>query len=203
MATVKLNKTELKRQKETLEQLNKYLPTLQLKKQQLQIELEAAALEIKAIDKQITAIIKDMEPWAALFTEYAMVDFKRALNYTAIDRESINTAGVDVPVFKAIHFPTLEYSFFITPTWVDEAIDKLRELVTFKQKRRIIEEKRSILADELRKTTIKVNLFEKRMIPQCRENIRIIKVFLGDMEIASICNAKIAKAKLTHKVRAL
>ena len=62
-----------------------------------------------------------------------------------------------------------------------------------------MKEKQDLLSEELRQTNIKVNLFEKRMIPECRENIRRIKIFLGDQEIAAICNAKIAKDKLKRK----
>ena len=60
-------------------------------------------------------------------------------------------------------------------------------------------ERLDLLCEELRQTSIKVNLFEKRMIPQCKENIRKIKIFLGDQEVAAICNAKIAKGKLKKK----
>jgi V/A-type H+-transporting ATPase subunit D len=56
-----------------------------------------------------------------------------------------------------------------------------------------------MLNRELVKTTQRINLYEKVLIPQCKENIRRIKVYLGDQQTAAVCRAKIAKAKLVAK----
>jgi V/A-type H+-transporting ATPase subunit D len=116
-----------------------------------------------------------------------------------IETELENVAGVDVPIFKNLVFEPFEYSFFIKPIWVDIAYEELRKMVVEREKLKIIRNRIKLLSEELRQTSIKVNLFEKRMIPQCKENIRKIKIFLGDQEIAAICNAKIAKDKLNRK----
>ena len=59
-----------------------------------------------------------------------------------------------------------------------------------------------MLRRELIKTTQRINLYEKLMIPETRENIRKIKVYLGDQQTAAVCRAKIAKGKLVAKAAA-
>ncbi|HNW83205.1 MAG TPA: V-type ATP synthase subunit D [bacterium] len=199
MSVIKLNKTELKTQKNLLAQLVKYLPTLQLKKQQLQAEVENSRNMETAI---LTAIDKRrnyMKTWAVVLSQKLTINVYQMVEIDQIFTETENVAGVDVKVFKDLSFKPFEYSFFIKPVWVDRAYEELRALVVDRERLRIIRERLDLLSEELRQTSIKVNLFEKRMIPQCRENIKKIKIFLGDQEIAAICNAKIAKDKLKRK----
>jgi V/A-type H+/Na+-transporting ATPase subunit D len=199
MSAIKLNKTELKVQKTLLAQLTKYLPTLQLKKQQLQAEVENA----KNIESSILAEIKKRKDfvsnWAVVLSQKLTINVYQMVEIKEIITETENIAGVDVRVFKDLKFEPFEYSFFIKPVWVDRAYEELRAIVVEREKLKIIRERLDLLCEELRQTSIKVNLFEKRMIPQCKENIRKIKIFLGDQEVAAICNAKIAKGKLKKK----
>ena len=199
MSVIKLNKTELKTQKNLLAQLVKYLPTLQLKKQQLQAEVENSRNMESVILAAIEKRKKYMSGWAVVLSQKLTINVYQMVEIDQIFTETENIAGVDVKVFKDLTFKPFEYSFFIKPVWVDRAYEELRALVVDREKLRIIRERLRLLSEELRQTSIKVNLFEKRMIPQCKENIRKIKIFLGDQEIAAICNAKIAKDKLKRK----
>jgi len=201
MADIKLNKTELKQQKNLLDQLRKYLPTLQLKQQQLQVEVDSLTPVIEEINNRILKLKAGVEGWSELLTEKE--DFV-IYELAVVDRvitELENIAGVDVPIFEKVEFKNIEYSLFMTPIWVDQAKDIMRDIVSLREEMRLIVRKQELLAEELRQTNIKVNLFEKRMIPECMENIRKIRIFLGDQEIAAICNAKIAKEKLDRKYR--
>jgi V/A-type H+/Na+-transporting ATPase subunit D len=199
MAVVKLNKTELKTQKYLLNQLTKYLPTLQLKKQQLQSEVEI----IKGNEAKVLAEIErkktEISKWSVLLSQKLTVNVYQMVQVEDVVTEVENIAGVDVPVFQIVAFREFDYSFFIKPIWVDKAKRDLRALVVEREKLKIIRKRLEIIAEELRQTSIKVNLFEKRLIPECKENIKKIKIFLGDQEIAAICNAKIAKDKLKRK----
>lgn len=195
MAQLRLNKTELKAQKTLLEQLTKYLPTLQLKKQQLQVEVEAVSGVMEALKTRLDDAKKQMSAWAELISE----EILSFAELTGVITEKDNIAGVDVPVFIKAEFRDKKYSFITTPVWFDRVIKELRMLASIREELAVAKDKKRLLAEELRQTSIKVNLFEKRMIPDCRENIRKIKIFLGDMEIAAICNAKIAKDKLERK----
>ncbi len=199
MAVIKLNKTELKTQKNLLAQLSKYLPTLQLKKQQLQAEVENSRNMAAAVEAEIARRKEAATKWAALLSRKLTLNIYQLVAVEEVLTEAENIAGVDVRVFKDIRFKPFEYSFFSTPIWLDRAFEELRALVAEREKLKIVHERFDILSEELRQTSIKVNLFEKRKIPECKENIKKISIFLGDQEIAAICNAKIAKDKLKRK----
>ncbi len=199
MAQLKLNKTELKNQKNLLDQLTKYLPTLQLKKQQLQAEVETCRGQVQRVEEEMGARYRKLDSWSILFSQRLTVDMFDYLEIAGITTDKENIAGIDVPVFTGISFKERPYGFFIMPVWLDKAIKELRELIALREKIKVMQKKLELLVEELRQTNIKVNLFEKRMIPECRENIRKIRIFLGDQEIAAICNAKIAKDKLKRR----
>jgi V/A-type H+/Na+-transporting ATPase subunit D len=78
-------------------------------------------------------------------------------------------------------------------------MEKLKELIVAKAKINVAEEKKAILEKELREVSIRVNLFEKILIPRTQRHIKKIKVFLGDQELASVAQAKVAKAKILKK----
>ncbi|HOU83650.1 MAG TPA: V-type ATP synthase subunit D [Spirochaetota bacterium] len=199
MAEIKLNKTEQKKQKNLLGQLTKYLPTLQLKKQQLQVEVDGVRTGAEDIMKEMQKVCDSMSSWSALLSQPLPFSVSSIVKVKEVVKTSENIAGVEVPLFESISFSILDYSYLFTPVWLDRAVVEFKALITLREKYKIIKEKLSLLEEELRQTNIKVNLFEKRMIPECKENIRKIKIFLGDQEIAAICNAKIAKDKLEKK----
>lgn len=199
MAVIKLNKTELKAQKTLLAQLSKYLPTLQLKKQQLQAEVENTKNMAAQIEAEIEKRKNFVAKWAVMLSQKLTVDIYKMVAVEKVVTEQENIAGVDVRVFKDLLFKPFEYSYFVKPVWLDTAYAELRKIVVEREKLKIVSERLALLAEELRQTSIKVNLFEKRMIPQCKENIKKISIFLGDQQVAAICNAKTAKDKLKKK----
>ncbi|MBP5436240.1 V-type ATP synthase subunit D [bacterium] len=199
MAVIKLNKTELKTQKNLLAQLSKYLPTLQLKKQQLQAEVENSRNMAAEVEAEIARRKGVVAKWAALLSRKLTFNIYQLVAVDEVVTDTENIAGVDVRVFKDVKFKPFEYSFFASPVWLDRAFEELRALAAEREKLKIVRERFDILSEELRQTSIKVNLFEKRKIPECKENIKKISIFLGDQEIAAICNAKIAKDKLKRK----
>ncbi|MFO8151104.1 MAG: V-type ATP synthase subunit D, partial [Trueperaceae bacterium] len=88
-----------------------------------------------------------------------------------------------------------------TPPWVDEAVELLERLTELRWRRQVLAEQRSRLADELRLTSQRVNLFEKVKIPEAQEALRIIRIALGDQQAAEVVRAKIAKAKSLERER--
>ena len=198
MADLRLNKTSLRGQMALLGQLTKYLPTLQLKKQQLQMDVEQATLLMEAKARDLAAAVAEMAVWKGLLGELQAYDWTEQVQVAEVKTGLENIAGVDVPVFQDVRFENTEYSLIATPELFEEAIERLRAAVRLREEIKVIRLRREFLEEELRQAKIKVNLFEKRMIPACRENIKRIRIFLGDMEIAALCNAKIAKAKLNR-----
>ena len=103
--------------------------------------------------------------------------------------------------FKQVIFKEKEYDLFRTPLWVDAALIVSKEMITNKAQLSIYERQCAILKEELRITTQRVNLFEKVKIPEVKENIRVIRIYLGDMQTAEVVRGKIAKAKIAKRER--
>ncbi len=199
MADVKLTKTELRDQQVKLERLKKYLPTLQLKKAMLQIEVNQAQSEIEQLFGEFALSNEKVGKYVPLLTERSAPDLFSAVKVHDVERSRENVAGVDIPLFERIHFEPAVYSLFDTPVWFESAILGIKELITIREKIKISKEKKHALEKELREVSIRVNLFEKILIPRALENIKKIKIFLGDQQLAAVCQAKVAKKIIQSK----
>lgn len=199
MAEVKLTKTELRLQQNRLVQLLKYLPTLQLKKAMLQAEVQEARLEIAKCEENYHRARKEIESYSALLTDKIALDVNKVLTITDLRKRYENIAGVEVPYFDGVTFQDVEYDLFSTPPWIDQAILGLRNLKEASLRIQVAQEKKAALEKELREVSIRVNLFEKILIPRAQTNIKKIKVFLGDMQLAAVSQAKVAKRKIEER----
>ena len=197
MAKIKLTKNELKNQRDDLKRFQRYLPTLQLKKQQLQMEMRACLDRIARNEQRETASKKQLASWLPLFGVEA--DAFRAADLVKVDHVEtgiLNIAGVEVPKFDRVVFVNVPYDLYAEALWIDDAVDALRRIIELRAERDVIRRQYELIRDELRVTTQRVNLFEKVKIPQCRENIRRIGIYLGDMDTSAVVRSKIAKSKL-------
>ena len=196
MAEVKFTKTELRDQQLKLDRLQKYLPTLQLKKAMLQMEVNQAQIEIEALMGQFALSQEKVGKYSPLLTERSATDLFSAVTVRQVETSHENVAGVDIPHFERVHFESATYSLFDTPIWFESAILGIKELIVIREKIRIAEEKKRALEKELREVSIRVNLFEKILIPRALDNIKKIKIFLGDQQLAAVSQAKVAKKKI-------
>ena len=205
MATVKLTKNEQKKQKDQLKQFLRYLPTLQLKKQQLQIVIRQIMREVEALLESQKRIIEDLQPWIGLFNENRVFGKGKSLSKVVVVdtvlKERGNIAGVPIPLFKELTFKEIEHDLSFYPLWVDYAIVVLKELARFDAMITTLRTQIALLEDELRITSQRVNLFEKVKIPETKENIRKIGIYLGDQQTAAVVRGKIAKKKLVKSAK--
>ncbi|HOO20470.1 MAG TPA: V-type ATP synthase subunit D [Kiritimatiellia bacterium] len=200
MGKVKNTKTELKAQRDALKRYKRYLPTLQLKKQQLQMEIrtvEQRVTEKKAEEEAARGALAD---WVKLYSE--PLDYLSWLSVESIEVEPGNIAGVAVRSLREIRFTRTAPDLWATPDWLDEGLSTLETLFRLRIERRLLEEQLRLLAEELRTTSQRVNLFEKVKIPECAENIRRIRIFLGDENTSAVVRSKIAKGKTVKKAAA-
>lgn len=193
MAKLKKTKNELKAQREALQRYHRFLPTLELKKQQLQREVRRAEAALREHTAQDEALLERLRPWAKLLT--SLPDLGAYVRIEAIDQEASNIAGVTVPVLTGVRFAKPEIDYFATPAWLEDAIEVLSELTSLRAEQRVLERRKELLGEELRITAQRVNLFEKVMIPRTEENMRIIRIALGDAQTAAVARAKLAKGK--------
>lgn len=198
MAKIKYTKNELKAQRDALARFTRYLPTLMLKKQQLQMELRGLEAQIDAKRGEEDTARAGLASWVKLFSEE--FDFTPYIQVDKIERSFGNIAGVNIPIFGSISFVEEIPDLFETAAWVDRGIEMLRQLISLRVERQIIEEQHRLLSDELRTTSQRVNLFEKVKIPECKEHIRVIRIFMGDQQTAAVARSKIAKGKSAEKI---
>jgi len=196
MTAIKLTKNELRMQEKKLGQLKKYLPTLQLKKAMLQAEVLEARLEIEQCKEVYKTAFDLVEENASLLSSRLSINLKDVVKIVELKKRHENIAGVEVPYFESVTFKKVNYNLFDTPPWVDAAIIYLRAACEAKMRILVAEEKKTALEKELRMVSIRVNLFEKILIPRAEKNIKKIKVFLGDQDLAAVSRAKSAKNKI-------
>ena len=201
MAEVKLTKTELRTQQVRLAQLKKYLPTLQLKKAMLQAEVNEVRAEIISLEEGYHTMRLTVSHSSSLLSERIGIDITQAAKIERLEKKYENIAGVDVPTLEQVVFLPFDYPLFTTPTWLDAVVRDLRKMAIARAEVLVAEEKKAALEKELREVSIRVNLFEKNLIPKATQNIKRIKVFLGDQELAAVAQAKVAKEKIEERKR--
>lgn len=199
MAQLKFTKNALRSEEVKLLQLQRYLPTLQLKKSLLQLELVASQSRIEKLKSEFMKAKEKVVDFAMLLSEKRGSNIFPYLEVSLVKKRYENIAGVELPVFEDIIFRDSDYGLFETPAWSDYAIIRLRHYIMLKEMLNVEEEKKHALRKELRDVSIRVNLFEKVLIPRISDNIKAIKIFLGDQELAAVARAKVAKAKIVLK----
>ena len=197
---IKLTKNEQKKQKDALKQFQRYLPTLQLKQQQLQAVIRECEAEIKRLKAEQEKARGALSSWIAVYGENGNFPEEKSISHLAvvdrIEKDRRNIAGVSVPVFRELVFKEIAYDLDEYPLWVDKAVIALRDIAKYDALVKTEEEKISLLSAELRTTTQRVNLFEKVKIPEAKENIRVIGIYLQDQQTAAVVRGKISKKKL-------
>ena len=196
MAKIKFTKTELKSQQDALKQFVRFLPTLQLKKQQLQMEVRLSTEELERNLAEQKELVDRMSSFLELFSSDAEVAFFEGLvRVRRVLTGEENIAGIAIPTFDRVEFEPADWDLFDTEWYVDDAVQALKDAVSLREAYKVLEEQHRLLSAELRSTSQRVNLFEKVKIPECKENIRRIRIMLGDLDTSAVARSKIAKKK--------
>jgi V/A-type H+/Na+-transporting ATPase subunit D len=194
MARVPLSKSQLSKEKESLASYRRYLPALDLKRQQLMGERLRARREIGAIRERIEAVVATAGEAIPMLAD-RRVNLEGLVRLEAVEYGTQNVAGVRLPTVERIKVVRAPYGRMVRPHWVDAVAERLVEAIRLRVEERIAEERLALLDVAVTRITQRVNLFEKVLIPQTQENIRRINVYLGDTERAAVVGAKIAKKK--------
>jgi len=199
MAKIKLTKNELKKQKDALKMYQRYLPTLQLKKQQLQMEIRGVEARLAHLVAAKEALERQFSSWVAVFSEENYARDNSGIPLLAlksIRTSAGNIAGVIIPIFDEAVFELGEYDYFETPLWVDRALELMKQALSADAEYQVVEKQKTLLAAELRITNQRVNLFEKVKIPETQNSIKMIRIYLGDQQTAQVVRGKISKKKV-------
>ena len=190
---------ELRQQRSALERFELFLPLLQLKQRQLQSAILETDGEYQELKEAADTIAENISAYSTVLNDISGVNINTLSEPEDVKTIRTNVAGVKVPVFESAEFPRAEYSLFATPPWVDRALSDHRKKNLHRVKLEILEQKLALLQAELKKVMQRVNLFEKIIIPEARENIRRIRIVLSDRMTAAVARAKFAKEKMEER----
>lgn len=189
--TYQFNKTSLQGLEKNLKMRQRTLPTLQSKESALRLEVKKAKDEIKELDEEVNRRIKAYDQMIALWGE-----FDTSLIHVDDVRMSIKKiAGVRVPVLDEVVYTTKTFSIYDSPKWFYDGFEQLKAIADVGIRQEFVRRKVDLLEYARKKTTQKVNLFEKVQIPGYQDAIRKIKRFMEDEENLSKSSQKIVKAK--------
>ena len=192
------NKTSLQGLEKDLKMRQRTLPTLQSKETALRLEVKKAKNELAELDEEVNRRIRDYDRMLALWGE-----FDTSLIHVDDVRMSIKKiAGVRVPVLDEVVYSTKEFSLFSSPKWFADGFEQLKAIADVGIRQEFVRRKVDLLEYARKKTTQKVNLFEKVQIPGYQDAIRKIKRFMEDEENLSKSSQKIVKGKREAEARA-
>ncbi|OED42900.1 V-type ATP synthase subunit D [Endozoicomonas sp. (ex Bugula neritina AB1)] len=195
MAKVALNKSALNKEKRSLKTFNRYLPALELKRQQLMMErkkAEVALVESREHLKEVEELVKRQLPMLA----HSDVPVDNLVRVTNVELTEENIVGTAVPLVKDITIALTPYSDLAKPHWVDFLVELLKQMVRLRIELQVRELRYKELDKATRTTSQRVNLFSKVLIPQTKKNIQKIQIYMSDQDRASVMNAKLSKGKV-------
>ena len=165
----------------------------------LQAEVNKAREELRQLKEVYEKEKREVLTHSQLLDDPAVHDIKTAFDVEEIFTSHENIAGIQVPVLEKLTFKDPKLSLVKSPLWIDTIIEMIRKLKHTYQKVIIGIEKKGILESELRVVSIRVNLFEKRLIPELEGNINQVRIFLGDQELQAVAQAKVSKEKILKR----
>ncbi len=185
------NKTSLTNLGKQLKVRQNALPTLKNKESALRVSVIAAKAEAQAQADALEAKMREYDYLAALWNEFE----PGLIRITDIHLKTVKIAGVKAPMLDGIDFSLEPFNAFVKPAWYADGVRILKELSTLGIESEVSEERRQILEFNRKKTTQKVNLYEKVQIPGYQEAIRKIKRYMEDEENLSKASSKIVKER--------
>lgn len=185
------NKTSLQGLEKNLKMRVRALPTIKNKESALRLEVKRAKDEIVRLEEELENRIASYDKMLALWGEFDT----SLLTVEDVKMDIKKIAGVRVPVLTEVIYQTKPFSVFSAPKWYADGLSELKNLAQVGIEREFCAQKLQLLEYARKKTTQKVNLFEKVQIPGYEDAIRKIKRFMEDEENLSKSSQKIVKAK--------
>ena len=183
------NKTSLTEMGKQLKVRQRALPTLQNKESALRLEVRKAKADSDRLTAELEEALKQYDYLAALWNEFE----PGLISIEDVDLYTKKVAGVKTPALGEIHYKIKHFNAFVKPAWFADGVAILKELSRLGIESEVYLEKARILDYHRKKTTQKVNLYEKVQIPGYQEDIRKIKRYMEDEENLSKASSKIVK----------
>lgn len=186
------NKTSLQQQEKALKMRLRTLPTIKSKESALRQQVKQTKREVDLLEEKLEQELRGYQGMVSLWDEFDA----SLITVDRVDLSMKKIAGVLLPVLDGIHYEVRPFSIFNAPSWWAEGIELLKTLATTGIKAEFLRLKMEYLEHARKKTTQKVNLFEKVQIPGYQDAIRKIKRFLEDEESLSKASQKIMRTNI-------
>lgn len=190
------NKTSLQLLNKQLKMRVRALPTIKSKESALRMEVKKTRAEVRELEDGLNREIASYELMFALWSEFNA----ELITVKDVELESRKIAGVKVPVLKNIDFAVKDFSLFNNPKWFYDGIELLKKMAKMGIELEFCMIKLGLLEYNRKKTTQKVNLFEKVQIPGYNDAILKIKRYMEDDENLSKSSQKILKNRMQNDV---
>lgn len=189
------NKTSLQQLDKQLKVRERSLPTIKSKESALRMEVKRTKDEMQKLELQLEKEIQSYNNMVALWNEFK----PDLIRVNDVQLSSKKFAGVIIPVLDEIDFEVGYYSLFNSPSWYTEGIELLKLLARTGIEAEFTGMKLDLLEHARKKTTQKVNLFEKVQIPGYQDAIRKVKRYMEDEESLSKASQKIMRNNLDKR----
>lgn len=189
------NKTSLQQQEKALKMRLRTLPTIKSKESALRQQVKQTKREVEELEAKLERELQGYQGMVSLWDEFDT-------SLIAVDRVDLSmkkVAGVLLPVLEGIHYEVRPFSIFNAPSWYAEGIELLKTLATTGIEAEFLRLKMEYLEHARKKTTQKVNLFEKVQIPGYQDAIRKIKRYLEDEQSLSKASQKIMRSNIEKR----
>lgn len=185
------NKTSLTNLQKQLKVRTNALPTLKNKESALRTSVISAKQESERYEREVTSALQRYDYLAALWNEFE----PGLIRITDVELKTVKVAGVKIPELGEISYELKPFNAFVKPAWYADGVSILKEITRIGLMAEVFERRRKILEYNRKKTTQKVNLYEKVQIPGYQEAIRKIKRYMEDEENLSKASSKIVKTR--------
>jgi len=194
MTVIALSKSSLQQQRTRARLFERFLPPLELKRQQLTLECEKARRVLAEAEQGADQASRSLAALLPILGSSPMkLDGLVRLHRINVSEEDV--LGLRLPTLRATEFHVAEYSLLATPFWMEALVKCVKEVSTYRIRLQVYRRRVTIMEVAVRRVTQRVNLFEKVLIPKTRQQIERIQIFLSDLERAAVVTSKIAKAK--------
>jgi len=194
MATLSLNKSSLQQQRGKLGLFERFLPSLDLKRQQLTAEYKKSVEVLAEAEQGAGKASRSLTGLLPILGS-ATMKLSGLVRIRRVDIGEEDVLGVRLPALKSVEFVTADYSLLATPFWIDDLVTCLKEVATYRIRLHVYRERAARMHSAVRRITQRVNLFDKVLIPNAKRDIARIQIFLSDVGRAAVVTSKIAKGK--------
>lgn len=194
MARFQLSKSSLAREAKSLRTYERFLPSLDLKRQQLTAERVKAAKVVAVTRKEIDSFREQAAQKLRMLANLD-IDLTDLARVKKVELATENLVGTYLPTLSRIEVEVRPYALLAKPHWVDNAAAMLRDMMELHIRLQVEEQRLALLDAAVTTIAQRVNLFDKVLIPRAKSNIKRIKIYLSDGEMTAVVRSKIAKRK--------